>query len=324
MGGLNMKYVASAVAIVAASVALSSGAIAQDKPTIAFVVNGPSDFWKLTEAGVATAQAELPDVELQFRYPERADAAVQQRVVDDLIAAGVDAIAVSVVDPATSTDAINRAAAAIPYFTFDSDAPQTNRVAYFGSSNVELGKNAGELMKAAMPNGGKCIGFVGLPGAANAMERIQGYNEAVAGTGLELIDVRGDDIDQTRARANVDDVLVANPDVNCMVGFYSYNPPRIYEALRDAGKLGSITVVGFDEDPITLGAVKEGSFAGTVVQQPWVWGYEGSKLVAAVLAGDKSGIPADGIIIIPGLTITTENVDAFQADLQEKLSRLNN
>jgi ribose transport system substrate-binding protein len=317
-----MKLIASAVAIAAATVALSGAAIAQDKPAIAFVVNGPSDFWKLAEAGVQAAQAELPDVELQFRYPERADAAVQQRVVDDLIAAGVDAIAVSVVDPATSTDAINKAAAAVPYFTFDSDAPQTNRIAYFGSSNVELGKNAGELMKKALPNGGKCIGFVGLPGAANAKERLQGYNEAVAGTGLEITDVRGDDIDQTRARANVDDILVAQPDVTCMVGFYSYNPPRIYEALRDAGKLGTITVVGFDEDPITLGAVKEGSFAGTVVQQPYEWGYQGSKLMAAYLAGDKSGVPADGIIIIPGLSITTENVDAFQSDLQAKLAKL--
>ncbi len=317
-----MKYIASAAAIAAATVMLSGAAIAQDKPTIAFIVNGPSDFWKLAEAGVAAAQAELPDVELQFRYPERADAAVQQRVVDDLLAAGVDALAVSVVDPATSTDSINAAAAQVPYFTFDSDAPQSNRVAYFGSSNVELGKNAGELMKKAMPNGGKCIGFVGLPGAANAMERIQGYNEAVAGTGLELIDVRGDDIDQTRARANVDDVLVANPDVNCMVGFYSYNPPRIYEALRDAGKLGQITVVGFDEDPITLGAVKEGSFAGTVVQQPYEWGYQGSKLIAGYLAGDKSGVPADGIIIIPGLTITKDNVDQFQSDLTAKLAKL--
>jgi ribose transport system substrate-binding protein len=315
-----MKYAVSAVAIVAATVALSSSAFAQDKPEIAFVVNGPSDFWKITEAAVKKAQSELPDVTLSFKYPERADAAVQQRLLDDLVAAGVDAVAVSVVDPATSTEAINRVAAQIPYFAFDSDAPQSNRIAYFGSSNVELGKNAGELMKKALPNGGKCIGFVGLPGAANAMERIQGYNEAVAGTGLELIDVRGDDIDQTRARANVDDVLVANPDVTCMVGFYSYNPPRIYEALRDAGKLGSITVVGFDEDPITLGAVKEGSFAGTVVQQPWVWGYEGSKLIANALKGDKSGIPADGIIIIPGLTITSENVDAFQADFTKKLN----
>ena len=82
MGGLDMKYVASAVAIVAATVALSGAAIAQDKPAIAFVVNGPSDFWKLAEAGVQAAQAELPDVELQFRYPERADAAVQQRRLD--------------------------------------------------------------------------------------------------------------------------------------------------------------------------------------------------------------------------------------------------
>ena len=93
------------LAAFAASLLLSGAAIGQDKSTIAFVVNGPSDFWKLAEAGVAAAQAELPDVELQFRYPERADAAVQQRVVDDLIAAGVDAIAVSVVDPATSTEA---------------------------------------------------------------------------------------------------------------------------------------------------------------------------------------------------------------------------
>lgn len=316
-----MKNAVSAAALCFA-VAFAGAATAQDKPEIAFVVNGPSDFWKLAEAGVKKAQGELPDVTLNFRYPERADAAIQQRVVDDLIAAGTDAVAVSVVDPATATDAINRAAAQVPYFTFDSDAPQSDRIAYFGSSNVELGKMAGELMKQAMPDGGTCIGFVGLPGAANAMERIQGYNEAVAGTGLELIDVRGDDIDQTRARANVDDVLVANPDVNCMVGFYSYNPPRIYEALRDAGKLGEITVVAFDEDPITLGAVAEGSFAGTVVQQPFEWGYEGSKLIASYLAGDTSGVPEDGIIIIPGLQITPDNVAGFQSDLEAKLAGL--
>jgi ribose transport system substrate-binding protein len=230
-------------------------------------------------------------------------------------------MAVSVVDPPTSTDAINTVAASIPFFTFDSDATQSNRIAYIGSSNVQLGKMAGELMKSAMEGKeGKCMGFVGLPGADNAKERIQGYNEAVAGTGLELIDVRGDDIDQTRARANVDDVLVANPEVNCMVGFYSYNPPRMYEALRDAGKLGEITVVAFDEDPITLGAVKEGSFAGTVVQQPYEWGYQGSKLIAAYLKGDKSGIPSDGIMIIPGLTLTKDNVEQFQADFQAKLA----
>ena len=315
---MRIRTLAGAIAV---STVLGTGAFAQDKPEIAFVVNGPSDFWKIMEAAVAKAQTEMPDVTLSFRYPERADAAIQRRMMDDLVAAGVDAIAVSIVDPPTSTDAINSVAAQIPFFTFDSDATQSDRIAYIGSSNVQLGKMAGELMKEAMDGKeGKCMGFVGLPGADNAKERIQGYNEAVAGTGLELIDVRGDDIDQTRARANVDDVLVANPEVNCMVGFYSYNPPRMYEALRDAGKLGEITVVAFDEDPITLGAVKEGSFAGTVVQQPYEWGAQGAKLIAAFLKGDKSGVPADGIMIIEGLTLTADNVESFQADFQAKLA----
>jgi ribose transport system substrate-binding protein len=242
-------------------------------------------------------------------------------MLDDLVAAGAAAISVSVVDPPTATDALNAVAAKIPVFTFDSDATQSKRVAYIGSSNVQLGNMAGELMKKAMAGKeGKCIGFVGLPGADNAKERIQGYNDTVKGTGLELIDVRGDDIDQTRARANVDDVLVANPEVNCMVGFYSYNPPRMYEALRDAGKLGEITVVAFDEDPITLGAVAEGSFAGTVVQQPYEWGYQGAHLIAKYLNGDKADIPADGIIIIPGLTLTQDNVKQFEEDFKKKLS----
>jgi ribose transport system substrate-binding protein len=316
-----MKYVASAVAIAAAVVALTGGAIAQDKKTIAFVVNGPSDFWKIMEAAVAHAQKDMPDVELQFKYPERADAAVQKRMMDDLVAAGVDAIAVSVVDPPTSTDAINTVASKIPFFTFDSDAPKSNRVAYVGSSNTQLGTMAGELMKTAMAGKqGKCIGFVGLPGADNAKERIDGYNAAVKGTGLELVDVRGDDIDQTRARANVDDTLVAHPEINCMVGFYSYNTPRIYESLKDAGKLGQITVVGFDEDPITLGGVAEGTISGTVVQQPYEWGIQTAQLIAAYLKGDKSGVPADGIKIIPGLTLTKDNVAKFQEDFKKKLA----
>ena len=314
-----MKYAVTFAALAAAGLMLGSSALAQDKPQIAFVVNGASDFWKLAEAGVAKAQAELPNYELSLKYPEQAAAAIQQRLMDDLVAAGTDAIMVSAVDPSTSTETLNRIAGQVPLFTADSDAPQSDRIAYIGSSNTDLGRDAGKLMVQALPNGGKCMGFVGLLGADNAKERIAGFKEATAGSNVELVDVRGDDIDMARARANVDDTLAANPEITCMVGFYSYNPPRIYEALRDAGKLGQITVVAFDEDPITLGAVREGSFAGTVVQQPFEWGYQGMKLLAAYLEGDKSGIPADELIIIPGKVITKDNIDQFEADLKAAL-----
>jgi ribose transport system substrate-binding protein len=306
---------------IAAAVALTfaADAHAQNKKELAFVVNGASDFWKLAEAGVRKAQEELPNYDLQFKYPEQAAAAVQQRLMDDLVAAGVSAIMVSAVDPKTSTDALNRVGGQVPLFTTDSDAPDTNRIAYIGSSNTDAGTQAGEIALKAMPDGGKCIGFVGLPGADNARERIEGMKAKIAGSKIELIDVRGDDIDQTRAKRNVEDALAANPDIDCMVGFYSYNPPRIYEVLKEAGKLGQITIVGFDEDPITLGGVREGTIAATVVQQPYEWGYQGMKLMAKYLEGDKSGIPENKLVIVPTKIIDKSNVDAFEAELKQRI-----
>jgi ribose transport system substrate-binding protein len=314
-----MKYAWLLAAGAALGLMAGANAIAEGKPKLAFVVNGPSDFWKLAEAGVRKAQRELPNYELLFKYPERGDAAIQQRLLDDLMAAGVAAVAVSVLDPKTQVDTLNKIGASVPLFTFDSDAPNSKRLAYIGSSNTDLGRNAGEIASKAMPKGGKCMGFVGNTGSDNARERIEGFKEVAGKHGIQMVDVRTDDHDQARARANVDDVLVAHPEINCMVGFYSYNPPRIYEALRDSGKLGKITVIAFDEDPITLGAVKEGAFAGTVVQQPYEWGYRGMKLLAEVLKGDRSKIPPGGLIIIPGIIVDKGNVDRFRADLQAKL-----
>ena len=305
----------------AMSTALVTGAWAEDKPQMAFVVNAASDFWKLAEAGVNVAQEELPGYETQFRYPAQGTAAQQNALMDDLVAAGTDAIMISSVDPKTSIDAFNRIADQIPLFTTDSDAPDSKRIAYLGSSNTDAGVQAGEMAVKALPDGGKCMGFVGFLGADNAVERIAGFRKAVEGSGIELVDVRGDDVDFARARANVDDVLAAQPDIDCMVGFYSYNPPKIYEALQAAGRLGDITVIAFDEDPVTLGAVRNGEFAGTIVQDPYQWGYQGMKLMASYLEGDKSGIPEDGLIIVPTKAIDQSNVDAFEAELRERLGK---
>jgi ribose transport system substrate-binding protein len=315
-----MKYSGFvAAAAVAFSLVAAGTAGAADKKVIAWVPNGASDFWKLAEAGMHKAQGELPDFDLQWKYPERADAAIQQRLMEDLVAAGAGAIAVSPLNPKTQTEAFNKISAQAPLFTFDSDAADSKRIFYIGSSNTELGKNAGQIAVTALPKGGKCMGFVGNTGADNARERIEGFKAVAGAHNIDLIDVRTDDHDQTRARANVDDTLVAHPEVNCMVGFYSYNPPKIFESLQANGKIGQITVIAFDEDPITLGAVKDGSFAGTVVQDPFEWAYQGSKMIAAYLKGDKSVVPANNIDIIPGKIISKDNVDQFKADLKAKL-----
>lgn len=301
-----------------AAACLCSAAEAADKKSLYFVVNGASDFWKSAEAGVKKAQGELPNYTLQLKYPEQSSAAIQNRLMDDLIAAGASGIMMSAVDPKTQIDELNKIGAGTVLFTTDSDAPNSKRIVYIGSSNVDAGKQAGELMKKAMPDGGKCMGFVGLPGADNARERVEGIKAAVSGTKITLVDVRADDIDQARAKRNVEDTLTADPSINCMVGIYSYNTPQIYQALKEAGKLGQIKVIGFDEDQVTLGGVREGTIVGTVVQQPYEWGYQGMKDMAKYIEGDKAFIPASHLMIIPTKVIEKGNVDAFAVELKER------
>ena len=68
-----------------------------------------------------------------------------------------------------------------------------------------------------------------------------------------------------------------------------------------------------------LGGVREGTIEGTVVQNPYEWGHQGMTLMAKYLKGDKSGVPADGLIIVPGQVITKGNVDAFEAELKSRI-----
>ena len=94
----------SFIAAVVLTLGVVSVVTAQEKKTLVFVVNGASDFWKAAEAGVKKAQAELPELHLELKYPEQAAAAIQQRLMDDLVPPASTAIMVSAVDPKTSTD----------------------------------------------------------------------------------------------------------------------------------------------------------------------------------------------------------------------------
>jgi ribose transport system substrate-binding protein len=292
-----------------------SSAHAADKKILAFVTNGPSEFWKAAEAGVKKAQGELPNYTLQFKFTDPSAAATQEQEMDDLVSAGAAGIMVSAVDPKTESDALAKIAKETLLLTTDSDALKSNRVAYIGSSNVLAGNQVGEILKKALPNGGKCMAYVGLPGADNSKERIQGINDVIKGTKITIVDVRADDIDNARAKRNVEDTLTAHPEVNCMLGIYSYNVPQIYQALKEGNALGKITVTGFDDDPVTLGGIKEGTIVGTVVQQPFEWGYQGMKLMAKILEGDKSAIPANTLVIVPTKIIDKSNVDDYSKQL---------
>jgi ribose transport system substrate-binding protein len=288
---------------------------------LAFVTNNSADFWTIARRGVEKADAELADVDAEFRLVSDGTAAEQQRVVDDLLTKGVDGMAISPVDPQNQTALLDAAAKKTLVFTQDSDAPQTARSCYIGTDNVAAGRQAGQLIREALPDGGSIMLFVGKLDAQNAKDRIAGIRDAIAGSKIKIIDVRTDDVDDVRAKANAADTLVRYPDIKGLVGLWSYNGPAILNAVREAGKIGKVQIVTFDEADETLRGITDGAIHATVVQQPFEFGYQAITKMAQAARGDKSFIPESKQIIIPTLIVNRANVEDFTKRINELRGR---
>jgi len=288
---------------------------------LAFLTNNAANFWTIARAGTVQATKDLDNVTVDFVIPSEATAADQKSKIDDLLAKGVDGIAMSPIDPANQVGMINDASKQALIFTQDSDAPDSGRTCYIGTDNKAAGRQAGELLKRALPNGGKVMVFVGKIDAQNAKDRFEGLKEALEGSNLTILDVKTDNTDTVKAKANVSDTLVTVPDVAGLVGLWSYNGPAIVNAVKDAGKIGQVKIVCFDEDPETLAAVKDGSIFATVVQQPFEFGRLAITNMAKYLRGDKTVVPDNHTIIVPTLEIDQAHVDDFTTKLNQMLGK---
>lgn len=287
---------------------------------LAFVVNNAATFWTIARAGTEDAAKELGNVEVDFRIPSDGTAAQQRQILDDLLAKGVDGIAVSPIDPGNQTEFLNRVASKTLLICHDSDAPESKRVCYIGTDNFAAGVEAGKMIKEVLPQGGKIVVFVGFADAQNAKDRFGGIKKELDGSNIQILDLRTDDADPVRAQKNAEDTLVKYPDISALIGLYNYNGPAILNAVRSAGKAGKVKIVCFDENDETLAGVASGDIYGTVVQQPYEFGKQAITKMAKYLEGDKEAL-AGGKQIIPTLDIKKDNVADFQARLKKLLNK---
>ncbi len=301
---------------------------------VGFVSNNAAPFWTIAEAGTSEG-AKKYGVEVLFRRPQNGTASEQKKIIEDLLTQDVKGIAISVNDPKNQTDFLNEVAARVPLLTQDNDAPESKRLCYVGTDNYTAGQEAGKLVRAAMPDGGTIAIYVGRPDAINGQERRQGVLDILArqknAPGPEKYGKYTlynppafyDYVSQQKCKDQAADTLTALQGVErvCLIGLWEYNPPALLRAVEGAGKLGQVAIVAFDENEATLQGVKDGHIFGTVVQQPYLFGMESVRLMAAVARGDRSVIPADGKLYIPHKVITKSNVDEFRKDLHAKLGK---
>lgn len=312
-----MKRISLWIAISLVTVSLLSCSKEKSNvPTVAFVTNNVSDFWRIAKAGVQAGEKDFK-VKCDFRMPAQGTSAEQKQIIEDLLVKGVTGIAISPRDPANQTDVLNQAAASVNLICMDSDAPQSKRLCYVGTDNYKAGLAAGEEIKKALPDGGKVVLFVGTLDAQNATDRRKGILDAVKGSKVRVIGTLTDNTDHTKAKSNVEDAMVKHSDVAGFMGLWSYNGPAIAEAVKSAGKTGKIKIVCFDEDVSTLQGIKDGVVFSTVVQKPYQFGYESMRILAALARKEDPGIPANKIVDTGVLVVNTANVASFWADLEK-------
>jgi len=305
------------------------------KARYAFITNGVAEFWTIAEAGAKQAGQDL-GVEVGVFMP--GSLTDQKQMMEDAVTRGYAGVAVSPIDPANQTEMLNQVAAATKLVTHDSDAPESERLAYIGMDNYTAGRLCGQLVKEALPQGGEVMILIGRMEQDNSRKRRQGVidellgrsvdasrfdppGDVIEGNGFKILGTLTDGFDLAKAKANAEDALSRHPEIDAMIGLFAYNPPAILQALEQAGKLKTVKVIGFDEDDGTLAGIQSGAVHGTVVQNPYEYGYQSVKVLHALAGGDQSVVPADEFIQIPGRQIKTDNVEAFWADLKAKTGK---
>ncbi len=301
---------------------------------VAFVSNGVADFWTIAKAGALAAGRKIGcQVTVEFPGGGLGD---QKRMLEDLVTKGIDGVSVSPIDPVNQAEVLQLVAERSFLVTNDSDAPKAPRLCYVGMDNYLAGRMCGELAREGLPKGGKVAIFIGRLEQDNAKRRRQGFIDGLLGrpgdatryddpskpiveAGYEIVGTWTDSFDRAKAKANIEDVMIKHPDLALVTGLFEYNSTLAVEVFRQAGRSGQIKIAAFDEGADVINGIREGTVLGTVVQDPYMYGYESVRVLEALNRGDASAIPADGVLSIPARVIRRDTVDAFWKDLKDKL-----
>jgi ribose transport system substrate-binding protein len=290
MNRLTKQVMGLFVALVGLAACSLSTSRPAERLTIAWIpkaLNNP--VFELGRAGALQRAAELTaagpvDVDVLVYGSVASDAVEQTRVVEDVIARGVDAIAISCNDPTACLDPINKAVeAGIPVMTWDSDSPESWRFTYLGVDNYEGGQMAAALLVRAMGPSGQVALLTGVPGAYNLEQRIRGFTDALAAyPGIEIVTTVACNDDINLGVQVVEEVMQAHPELDgwFFVGMWPLFAERgsmpLWEA---AAREGRIKTVAFDTLPVELEYLKDGYLSGLIGQKYWGWGYDSVQII---------------------------------------------
>ena len=267
-------------------------------------------FFVPTKYGAEDACALL-GCSYQWTGSEKSIATDMVNALNTAVSAGVDGIAVSLVDLTAFNEPVEKALkAGIPVVSYNADAKGNKRLCYIGQDLFLSGKALGERIVELVPEG-EVVGFIATPGQLNIQPRLDGAAETIkeSGKNIKLDEVAsGPTLNEQVSRVAA--YFAGHPDVKGMFAVDAGGTSAVGKTMSE-NKLQSkgIHAGGFDLLPSTLDYVQKGDLDFTIDQQPYLQGfYTVMVLFLYKISGGLTG-PSD---INTGLSFLTKaNVEPF-------------
>ncbi len=256
-----------------------------------------------------TAQ-ELGNVEVIYRGPEKADELRQKEIVESFISQKVDGIAISVLNAEFLTSAIDKAIdAGIPVVTWDSDAPGSKRIAFYGVDDFKSGQIMGE--ETAKLLGGKgTVAILTSLGANNLARRLDGVKDVFSKhPGITIVDTFDIKEDSTRCQELIATGTNRYPNLGAWVSVGGW--PVFSANALDPVNPAKTRFVSFDTVDAALGLLRAGKVQVLLGQKYFGWGSESVRLLHGLVNGTR---PAQAIIDSGVDVVTMSNVDQYAAE----------
>ncbi len=252
---------------------------------------------------------ELGNVDILWNAPTSADQLKQKEILESYITQRVDGIAISSLNGDFLTETINRAVdSGIPVVTWDSDAPKSKRVAFYGVDDFASGRIMGE-QTVRLLNGKGTVAIITSIGATNLQKRLDGLREVLAKSpGIKIVEVYDIKEDSVRSAELIATGTNRYPDLGAWVSVGGWPVfTRNATAPIDPAKT---KMISFDTVQPALDLLREGKVQVLLGQKYFGWGSEPVQILYDIKHGKN---PASAIIDSGVDVVTKENVDQYEA-----------
>jgi ABC-type sugar transport system substrate-binding protein/methyl-accepting chemotaxis protein len=238
---------------------------ARKRYRIGFVVEGLSNSFLIALKDDAEAVVKAyPNVTLEV-LDGQDDITRQIAAIEQLLAQKVDALMIESANPQMLLEVLERAdAIRIPYFCCLKGTKGVNAVSQVVAGYSVEGKIMGEFIAEQFRHGGNVVIIEGIPGDESSILRCHHVRKAIADNPkLKLLASRPGYFRQGPAKKIMEAFLAEFPQIDLVYCANDENALGALAAIREAGKLGDIHVVGIDAEQAALQAIMAGEMLAT-------------------------------------------------------------